>query len=106
MQRSEVAADARFFGLGGRAAGPRLRDGTYRLWNTDPGHAFAPGDDPLYITMPVQMVVSDAGTHLVFHDTSWDGTVNLREERRARGPGTTGRERASCGWTVARCAAG
>ena len=60
MQRSEVAADARFFGLGGRASGPRLRDGTYRLWNTDPGHAFGPGDDPLYITMPVQMVVADA----------------------------------------------
>ncbi|MBK3637208.1 glycosyl hydrolase, partial [Streptomyces sp. MBT97] len=32
-QRSEVAADARFFGLGGRASGPRLRDGTFRLWN-------------------------------------------------------------------------
>ncbi|GAA3774884.1 glycoside hydrolase family 31 protein [Streptomyces phyllanthi] len=77
MQRSEVSADARFFGLGGRASGPRLRDGTYRLWNTDPGHTFAPEDDPLYITMPVQMVVADAGTHLVFHDTSWDGTVTL-----------------------------
>lgn len=87
MQRSEVAADARFFGLGGRAAGPRLRDGTYRLWNTDPGHAFTPGDDPLYITMPVQMVVSDAGTHLVFHDTSWDGTVNLREGEEGAGSG-------------------
>ncbi|MCX4593505.1 glycosyl hydrolase [Streptomyces sp. NBC_01549] len=87
MQRSEVAADARFFGLGGRAAGPRLRDGAYRLWNTDPGHPFAPGDDPLYITMPVQMVVSDAGTHLVFHDTSWDGTVSLREGEEGAGSG-------------------
>jgi alpha-glucosidase len=87
MQRSEVAADARFFGLGGRAAGPRLRDGAYRLWNTDPGHTFAPGDDPLYITMPVQMVVSDAGTHLVFHDTSWDGTVSLREGEEGAGSG-------------------
>ncbi|MFJ9378556.1 TIM-barrel domain-containing protein [Streptomyces sp. NPDC101455] len=87
MQRSEVAADARFFGLGGRASGPRLRDGTYRLWNTDPGHAFAPGDDPLYITMPVQLVVSDAATHLVFHDTSWDGTVTLREGEEGAGSG-------------------
>ncbi|MFF8596334.1 glycoside hydrolase family 31 protein [Streptomyces sp. NPDC015220] len=78
-QRSEVAADARFFGLGGRASGPRLRDGTYRLWNTDPGRAFGPDDDPLYITMPVQLVVADAGTHLVFHDNSWDGAVTLRE---------------------------
>ncbi|MEU5593941.1 TIM-barrel domain-containing protein [Streptomyces sp. NPDC020298] len=87
MQRSEVAADARFFGLGGRASGPRLRDGTYRLWNTDPGRAFAPGDDPLYITMPVQLVVSDAATHLVFHDTSWDGTVTLCEGKEGAGSG-------------------
>ncbi|MER6090634.1 glycoside hydrolase family 31 protein [Streptomyces bluensis] len=87
MQRSEVPADARFFGLGGRASGPRLREGTYRLWNTDPGHTFVPGDDPLYITMPVQMVVADAGTHLVFHDTSWDGTVTLREGEEGAGSG-------------------
>ncbi|MEU2771653.1 glycoside hydrolase family 31 protein [Streptomyces sp. NPDC007162] len=87
VQRSEVAADARFFGLGGRASGPRLRDGTYRLWNTDPGHSFGPGDDPLYITMPVQFVVADAATHLVFHDTSWDGTVTLREGEEGAGSG-------------------
>lgn len=87
MQRSEVAADARFFGLGGRASGPRLRDGAYRLWNTDPGGAFGPGDDPLYVTMPVQLVVADAATHLVFHDTSWDGTVTLREGEEGAGSG-------------------
>ncbi|MGJ5750104.1 alpha-glucosidase [Streptomyces puniciscabiei] len=87
MQRSEVAADAHFFGLGGRASGPRLRDGTYRLWNTDPGRAFGPGDDPLYVTMPVQLVVGDAGTHLVFHDTTWDGTVVLREGEEGAGSG-------------------
>ncbi|MHC3475533.1 glycoside hydrolase family 31 protein [Streptomyces sp. 7R007] len=87
MQRSEVPADARFFGLGGRACGPRLRDGTYRLWNSDPRVAFGPGDDPLYLTMPVQMVVADAATHLVFHDTSWDGTVILREGEEGAGSG-------------------
>ncbi|MER6789939.1 TIM-barrel domain-containing protein [Streptomyces sp. NPDC000658] len=87
MQRSEVAADARFFGLGGRASGPRLRDGAYRLWNTDPGRGFGPGEDPLHLTMPVQLVVADAGTHLVFHDTSWDGTVVLREGEEGAGSG-------------------
>ncbi|GKQ40056.1 glycoside hydrolase family 31 protein [Streptomyces sp. A012304] len=87
MQRSEVAADARFFGLGGRASGPRLRAGTYRLWNTDPGHVFGCEDDPLYLTMPVQLVVADAGTHLAFHDSSWDGTVALREGEEGAGSG-------------------
>ncbi|MFG2265949.1 glycoside hydrolase family 31 protein [Streptomyces sp. NPDC048720] len=87
MQRSEVAADARFFGLGGRASGPRLREGVYRLWNTDPGRAFGPGDDPLYVTMPVQLVVADAASHLVFHDNTWDGTVSLREGEEGAGSG-------------------
>ncbi|MFI8951669.1 glycoside hydrolase family 31 protein [Streptomyces sp. NPDC053750] len=86
-QRSEVAADARFFGLGGRSEGPRLRKGTYRLWNTGPARAFAPGEDPLSVTMPVQLVVADAGTHLVFHDSSWDGTVALREGEEGAGSG-------------------
>ncbi|MCX4544794.1 glycoside hydrolase family 31 protein [Streptomyces sp. NBC_01565] len=87
LSRAEVPADARFFGLGGRAAGPRLRDGSYRLWNTDPKGGFGPGDDPLYITMPVQMVVADAGTHLVFHDNTWDGRVVLREGEEGAGSG-------------------
>ncbi|AZM52052.1 glycosyl hydrolase [Streptomyces sp. WAC 01529] len=87
VQRSEVPADARFFGLGGRADGPRLRNGTYRLWNTDPGGSFGPGDDPLYITMPVQMVVADAGTHLVFHDNTWECEVSVREGEEGAGSG-------------------
>ncbi|MFJ2708717.1 glycoside hydrolase family 31 protein [Streptomyces sp. NPDC087428] len=87
VQRSEVPADARFFGLGGRAGGPRLRDGVYGLWNTDPGGRFGPDDDPLYVTMPVQLVVSDAGTHLAFHDNSWAGRVTLREGEEGAGSG-------------------
>ncbi|NEB39655.1 glycoside hydrolase family 31 protein [Streptomyces sp. SID14515] len=87
VQRSEVPADARFFGLGGRAGGPRLRDGVYGLWNTDPGGRFGPEDDPLYLTMPVQVVVSDAGTHLAFHDNSWAGRVVLREGEEGAGSG-------------------
>ncbi|WP_424214871.1 glycoside hydrolase family 31 protein [Streptomyces sp. BI20] len=85
--RAEVPADARFFGLGGRASGPRLGDGSYRLWNTDPKGGFTYGDDPLYLTMPVQVVVADAGTHLVFHDNPWDGRVTLREGEEGAGSG-------------------
>ncbi|MDO0928703.1 glycoside hydrolase family 31 protein [Streptomyces sp. TG1A-8] len=87
MQRSEVAADARFFGLGGRASGPRLRDGTYRLWNAGPGRASGPGGDPPHLTMPVQLVVADAGAHLVFHDSTWDGAVTLWEGEEGAGSG-------------------
>ncbi|MCW5254741.1 TIM-barrel domain-containing protein [Streptomyces sp. SHP 1-2] len=82
-QRSEVAADARFFGLGGWSRGPRLRDGAYRLWNAEPGR----GGGAASVTMPVQLVVADAGTHLVFHDCGWDGTVTLREGEEGAGSG-------------------
>ncbi|WP_328656511.1 glycoside hydrolase family 31 protein [Streptomyces sp. NBC_00334] len=85
--RSEVAADARFFGLGGRTAGPRLPDGTYRLWNTLPGPRSTGGAGASSVTMPVQMVVADAGTHLAFHDNAWDGTVALREGEEGAGSG-------------------
>lgn len=87
LQRSEVAADARFFGLGGRSGGPRLRDGVYRLWNTDPRGSFGPGDDPLSLTMPLQLVVADVGTHLVFHDNTWDGSMTLGEGEEGAGSG-------------------
>lgn len=87
VQRSETPADARVYGLGGRAAGPRLPAGGYRLWNTDPGGSFAPGDDPLYITMPLQLVVADAGCHLIFHDNTWDGRVTLRDGEEGAGSG-------------------
>ncbi|MFF3493911.1 glycoside hydrolase family 31 protein [Streptomyces sp. NPDC002795] len=86
-QRTEVSADARFFGLGGRVSGPRLRDATYRLWNRDPGGPSGRQDDPLSLTMPVQVVVADAGTHLVFHDNTWDGAVSLREGSEGAGSG-------------------
>ena len=87
------AADARWRrtrGSSGWAGGRRGRGcgtATYRLWNTDPRGGFGPGDDPLYITMPVQLVVADAGTHLVFHDNSWDGRVTLREGEEGAGSG-------------------
>lgn len=86
LQCAEVAADAHFFGLGARASGPRLRNGSYRLWNCDQV-ADGPGRDTRCITMPLQLVVADVGTHLVFHDNSWDGRVTLREGAEGGGSG-------------------
>ncbi|MFC7923304.1 glycoside hydrolase family 31 protein [Streptomyces cinereoruber] len=115
VQRSEVPADARFFGLGGRSGGLRLRDGSYGLRRTASrrgsgggegrgaglgfgfrsrfgsgsrsGSRSGPGDVPPHLAMPVQFVVSDAGTHLVFHDNSWDGRVTLSEGEEGAGSG-------------------
>ncbi|GAA2978593.1 glycoside hydrolase family 31 protein [Streptomyces fulvorobeus] len=81
VQRSEVPADAQVFGLGGRASGARLREGTYRLWN--PGS----GDEPRGRAIPLHLVVSDAGTHLFFHDNTWAGRVSLGEGEEGAGSG-------------------
>ncbi|QPP10050.1 glycoside hydrolase family 31 protein [Streptomyces bathyalis] len=90
MHRSQVAADARFFGLGGHACGPPLPNGSYRLRNWKgavPDAAAPPGDGMPHITMPVQLVVADAGTHLVFHDNPGEGRVTVREGVEGRGSG-------------------
>ncbi|MFB8782483.1 glycoside hydrolase family 31 protein [Streptomyces albogriseolus] len=87
MQRSEVPADARFFGPGGRAAGVRLRDGAYRLGNGVAGRAAEGAGSAAPVAMPVQLVVADAGTHLLFVDNPWDGTVTLREGAEGAGSG-------------------
>ncbi|MFF8976543.1 glycoside hydrolase family 31 protein [Streptomyces cellulosae] len=73
LLRSEVPADARFFGPGGRAEAPRSREGK--------GVSAAP------VTVPVQLVVADAGTHLLFVDNPWDGTVTVREGVEGAGSG-------------------
>ncbi|WPW18140.1 glycoside hydrolase family 31 protein [Streptomyces sp. HNS054] len=82
MQRSEVPADARFFGPGGPVEGPRPRDGAHRLGNGVTGTGSAAP-----VTMPVQLVVADAGTHLLFVDNPWDGTLTLREGAEGAGSG-------------------
>jgi alpha-glucosidase len=88
-QSSALAADECVYGLGTRAAPlNRRRAGfnptregaagaVYRFWNRDPGGAYGPGDDPLYICMPAYLSVNDAGSLLVFHDTTFDGALAL-----------------------------
>ncbi|WP_431993600.1 glycoside hydrolase family 31 protein [Streptomyces albogriseolus] len=87
MQRSEVPADARFFGPGGRAEGVRLRDGAYRLGDGVAGRSAEGAGSAAPVAMPVQLVVADAGTHLLFVDNPWDGTVTLREGAEGAGSG-------------------
>ncbi|MEU1091270.1 TIM-barrel domain-containing protein [Streptomyces sp. NPDC005892] len=93
VQRAELPADARFFGLGGPPSGPRLRSGTYPLGGAGTGGAERPGrghgvaGNPSAPVMPVQFVVSDAGTHLVFYDSSGAGRMTIREGEEGAGSG-------------------
>jgi len=80
VHRSALDSDAAVLGLGGRSAPLDRRGGTYRLWNSDPGGTYAAGDDPLSLSIPVYLVVADAGVHLAFYDNTHDGTVDVADE--------------------------
>lgn len=84
VQRAELPADARFFGLGGPASGPRLRGGAYSLGEGGPGGGSGGAGSS---AMPVQFVVSDAGTHLVFYDSTGSGRMTVREGEEGAGSG-------------------
>ncbi|MFD6421274.1 TIM-barrel domain-containing protein [Streptomyces sp. NPDC060198] len=91
VQRAELPADARFFGLGGPPSGPRLRSGTYPLGGAGTGRSAqrdgGTAGNPSAPVMPVQFVVSDAGTHLVFYDSSGTGRMTIREGEEGAGSG-------------------
>ncbi|MEE1927298.1 hypothetical protein V1J52_03730 [Streptomyces sp. TRM 70351] len=71
VQRAEVAADARFLAVDGAP----LPDGTYAVPGSASPGVRASGSG---VVVPVQLVVAEAGTHLVFHDGGGGGRVSLR----------------------------
>lgn len=81
---TSLAPSEHLFGLGERAGGPSLRPGTYRLWNSDPAWSYGPGDDPLYLTIPVMMHVGNQASYLVFFENPHDGLVELADACRVQ----------------------
>lgn len=71
----ELEPDDRVHGLGERSAGFDLRPGTYGLWNTEQSGSYGPEADPLYLTIPVALVVAPGRCHLSFWENSHRGEV-------------------------------
>jgi len=71
VQGAELAPEEHIYGLG-EQTGPMNRRGTSnRMWNSNPGSSYGPGDDPLYIPLPVYMGLHSAGSYLVFYENSF-----------------------------------
>ena len=76
----ELAPDDRVHGLGERAAPFDLRPGTYGLWNTEQSGSYGPEADPLYITIPVVVVVAPGRSHVGFWENSHRGSVSVGDQ--------------------------
>ena len=74
---SQLHPEERLHGLGLRSAGLNLRPGTYRQWNRDPGGSYGPGDDPLYLCIPVLLGRNRSGSYLLFFDNPFEATFSL-----------------------------
>ncbi len=79
----EMEPDDQVHGLGERAAPLNLRPGTYGLWNTEQSGSYGPEADPLYITIPVHLVVGPGRSHLGFWENTHKGEVTLGEQMTA-----------------------
>ena len=86
--RVRLASGERLHGLGERAAPVDLRGGTYRMWNRDPGGAYGPGADPVYLSIPIYLsrTMAEAGPdgigaseagYLVFYANSHPASFDL-----------------------------
>ncbi|MDF1499112.1 MAG: glycoside hydrolase family 31 protein [Anaerolineales bacterium] len=78
--RSPLPETAAVYGLGGRTRAVNLRGGAYRLWNRDPGGSYGRDDDPLYLNVPMMLVLHDETCHVVFYENPYDGVISIRDE--------------------------
>jgi len=79
----ELEPDDQVHGLGERAAPLNLRPGSYGLWNTEQSGSYGPEADPLYITIPVHMVVGPGRSHLGFWENTHGGEVTVGQQMTA-----------------------
>ncbi|TBH21588.1 glycoside hydrolase family 31 protein [Thermus thermamylovorans] len=71
----------RVLGLGERASPLDRRGGVYRLWNRDPGGSYGPGEDPLYLSVPLWLsLLPGGGGYLAFYENPAEGWVDLQGE--------------------------
>jgi alpha-glucosidase len=76
----DLEPDDQVHGLGERAASFNLRPGTYGLWNTEQSGSYGPEADPLYLTIPVHLVVGPGRSHPGFWENTHQGEVVIGDQ--------------------------
>jgi alpha-glucosidase len=78
---SPLAEEAVILGLGEQTA-LNLRPGRYHLWNTDPSGSYGPGDEPIYVNIPVYFCQQQAGSYMVFYENSFESLAEFDSSAR------------------------
>jgi alpha-glucosidase len=73
--QAALAIDEHLYGLGHQTSGLDLRGGNYRMWNTDPGGSYSPGDGPVYKPIPVYFSLHARGSYLIFYENYYPGRI-------------------------------
>jgi alpha-glucosidase len=72
-----LPAAAPVYGLGERSNCLNRRGGRYELWTSDPGGAYAPGDDPLYQSQPWLMSLHQGRAFGLFLDNTFRTMIDV-----------------------------
>ncbi len=74
---ARLHAEECIYGLGEQASPLNRRGRTCQMWNTDPMGAYKPGDDPLYMPLPVYQGLHQNGSYLIFYENSFPATFQF-----------------------------
>lgn len=77
LERASLAAETCLYGLGEQSGPLNLRGGSFRVWNTDPGGAYGPGDQPIYAPLPVYYTLQDNSGYLLFYENSCAAQIDF-----------------------------
>jgi alpha-glucosidase len=70
--------EAAIYGLGERACELNLAGHAgFRMWNRDPEGLYGPGDDPLYLCIPVYMVLHAQVSYVIFYENSYPAVFSF-----------------------------
>jgi len=75
---AELRPEERCYGLGERTVGFDLRGHGFLNWNREAMGSYVPGQDPLYICLPVYMGLHDGGCYAVFYENTWRSRFSFK----------------------------
>jgi alpha-glucosidase len=75
--RVRLRPGERLFGLGNRGFALNLRGSRFALWNRDPGTGTHPGQDPIYLCVPVYLSIHEDVSYLAFYENPHRGEFDF-----------------------------